>query len=258
MLPMEKIKPYLVEKPWGGNFLSKLYQTEKQNIGEAWLLSTLPDGESKVGDQKLSDYLGKDLSFLIKIIDAKDPLSIQVHPNDEWAKKLENSRGKTECWLILDSTPGSGLYLGLKEGVNESQFREAIVKNESVEDLMKFYPAERGDFISVPAGTIHAIGGGVTLMEVQQSSGITYRLWDWGRPGRELHIDKGLKVCDYQPRFEIKKNIYKTVKSGLLLKHQDFETYLNHYQGKGWFIDLKTYEVYFGDSPLTDSFLFVR
>jgi mannose-6-phosphate isomerase len=255
---MEKIKPYLVEKPWGGNFLSKFYQTEKQNIGEAWLLSTLPDGESKVGDQRLSEYLGRDLSFLIKIIDAKDPLSIQVHPNDDWAKKLENSRGKTECWLILGSTPGAGLYLGLKPGVTEDEFRSAILKNESVESLMEFFPATVGDFISVPAGTIHAIGGGVTLMEVQQSSGITYRLWDWGRPGRELHIDKGLKVSDYVNKFEVKKNIFENFKKGLLLKHADFETYLNESRGSGWFVDLKTYEVYAGEKSHSESYLFVR
>lgn len=253
---MEKIQPYLSEKPWAGEFLAKFYNSDIKNIGEAWLLSTLKDGESLVAGKKLSEYLGKELPFLIKIIDAAEPLSVQVHPNDEWAQKLENSRGKTECWLILESKPGSGVYLGLKDDANLDAFKEALQKNESVESFMKFFPTERGDFISVPAGTIHAIGGGVTLLEVQQSSGITYRLWDWNRPAREMHVEKGLKVSNFTPGYGFRKKVIDM--EGVLLKHSDFECYLNTSEGEGWFVDLDSYEVHFGDSTESETYIFVR
>ena len=255
---MKKITPHLVEKPWGGDYLARFYKSPKKNIGEAWLLSTLKDGESEIEGQKLSTYLGRELTYLIKILDAKEPLSIQVHPNDEWAQKLEGSRGKTECWLILDSQNNGGVYLGLKKGVEIADFEKAIRNNEAVDAMMNFYPTKKGDFISVPAGTIHAIGAGVTLLEVQQSSGITYRLWDWNRPGRELHIDKGMKVCDVTDKFEFKRDVLGSMKRGLLLKHTDFTCSLNEHEGQGWFIDLKTYEVYPGDKPQSESYLFVR
>lgn len=249
---MEKLYPYFVEKPWAGQFISDFYQSPMKNIGEAWLISTLDGAESQINQQDLSQYLGKKLNFLVKILDAAEPLSVQVHPNDKWAAELENSKGKTECWLILNSTPGSGVYLGLKDGVSADEFKAAIIKNESVEKFLNFYPVTQGDFISVPAGTIHAIGGGVTLLEVQQASGITYRLWDWGRPGRELHIDKGIKVSDFKAPFEMRK-----ATDGVLLKHSDFACYKNEFHGKGWFIDLKTFEVYFSDKPQRENYIFV-
>jgi mannose-6-phosphate isomerase class I len=154
--------------------------------------------------------------------------------------------------LILNSTPGAGVYLGLKTAVSAEEFKTAIIKNESVEQFLNFYPVTKGDFISVPAGTIHAIGGGVTLLEVQQASGITYRLWDWGRPGRELHIDKGIKVSDFKAPFELRK-----ATDGVLLKHADFACYKNQSHGKGWFIDLESFEVYFSDKPQRENYIFV-
>lgn len=249
---MEKLSPFFVQKPWAGNFLSDFYKSEMKNIGEAWLISTLDQSESKINQKDLSAYLGKKLPFLVKIIDAQEGLSIQVHPSDEWARKLENSKGKTECWLIVNSTPGAGVYLGLKEGVSSENFKKAILANQSVEDLMNFYPVKKGEFISVPAGTIHAIGGGVTLLEVQQASGITYRLWDWGRPGRELHIEKGLMVADFKASFEIRK-----AGPGVLLKHPDFSCFMNECHGTGWFVDMKTFEVYLSDKPQSENYIFV-
>ena len=255
---MQKIEPFFSIKPWAGDYLQKFYQTDVKHIGEAWLLSTLPEGESKVNGVPLSKHLGQHLPYLVKVIDAKESLSVQVHPNDEWAKKLENSRGKTECWLILNVEPGAGIYIGLNDGVTETMFREAIEKNHNVEKLMKFVPVERGDFIAVPAGTIHAIGGGVTLMEAQQASGITYRLWDWGRTGRELHLDKGIQVSNFNPKFEIKRDVLNHLKKGLLLKHSDFECYLNESHGTGWFIDLDSYDVHSGTETRSRSFIFVK
>ncbi len=255
---MQKLEPYFSIKPWAGDYLQKFYHSDLKNIGEAWLLSTLPEGECKIGGILLSKHLGTQLPFLVKVIDAKEPLSIQVHPNDEWAAKLENSRGKTECWLILNTVNNGGVYLGLNDGVTEAQFKQAIEKNQDVEKLMKFWKVQRGDFISVPAGTIHAIGGGVTLMEVQQASGITYRLWDWGRTGRELHVDKGIKVSNFQSGYKFQKNIFTNLKQGSLLIHKDFQCSLNESDGIGWFIDIETYAVHPGSETEFKNYLFVR
>lgn len=253
-----KLEPFFSIKPWAGDYLQNFYQSQQKSIGEAWLLSTLKEGESKINGVPLSQHLGKQLPYLIKVIDAKESLSVQVHPNDEWAKQLEASKGKTECWLILNVTPGSGIYIGLKDGVTQKDFSEAILKNENVEHMMNFVKVERGDFIAVPAGTIHAIGGGVTLMEVQQASGITYRLWDWGRTGRELHVEKGMKVSNFSPEFKIQKDVLSNLKQGLLLQHSDFNCYLNESKGEGWFVDLKNFEVHFGSTTKSEEFIFVN
>ncbi len=245
-----------MEKPWGGDWLAQAYKSDRTKIGEAWLLSTLPEGESELDGAPLSKVLGGPLPFVIKIIDARENLSVQVHPNDEWARQLENSKGKTECWLVLEAKDGAGVYLGLNEEATPRKFEAALKLNASVENYIQFYPVARGDFITVPAGTVHAIGGGVTLLEVQQASGITYRLWDWGREGRELHLEKGIRVANYEKRFEIRKNVLG--EPGALFKHADFECDLNQSHGEGWFIDLKTYEVHRGSKSQSDQYLFVR
>lgn len=252
-----KIEPLLVEKPWGGPWLAQKYRARRDAaIGEAWLLSTLPEGESLADGRKISSTFGA-LPFVVKVIDAADHLSVQVHPNDEWAARLENSRGKTECWLILDSKPGAGVYLGLRDGVAPADFERELRAGHAVDHLIQFHSVKRGDFITVPAGTVHAIGAGVTLLEVQQASGITYRLWDWGRPGRELHLDKGLQVASYDRRFEVRHDVLST--SGVLLKHADFECRVNSSEGEGWFIDLESLDVYRDSKPHGESqFVWVR
>ena len=251
------LTPLLVKKPWAGEFLGSFYKSSHPDIGEAWLLSTIREGESFLNGRKLSEVLGHPLPFVVKIIDAKEHLSVQVHPNDEWAAKLENSKGKTECWLILETKSGSGVYLGLKDGVDPKEYEAALLKNEPVEKFLRFFETKRGDFIVVPAGTVHAIGGGVTLLEVQQASGITYRLWDWGRPGRELHHERGLKVSNYVNRYEYRKGVIGGNPQPLL-KHADFECYYNEAHGSGWFIDLKTFEVSRGENPPAHDFIFVH
>lgn len=254
---MLKLTPHFVEKPWGGSFISDHYRLDRPLLGEAWILSTLSEGESTVDGSPLSVKLGSPLSFLVKIIDAQEPLSVQVHPNDEWAQKLENSKGKTECWLILDTKPGAGIYLGVNPGVDEAQMRTAVAADD-VTKLMKFYPVKKGDFISVPAGTIHAIGPGVTLLEVQQASGITYRIWDWGRKGRELHLEKSMQVSNFKATHGILFNLFESSQARLLLKHQDFAAYFNQFEGEGWFIDLETFEAYSGQTPKKKPFIFVK
>lgn len=255
---MEKLTPFFSVKPWSGDYISAHFNLPEKKVGEAWLISTLPEGESKVNGEPLSKVLGKQLPYLVKIIDTKEPLSVQVHPNDHWAKTFENSRGKTECWLILSASSGAGVYLGTKPGVGEKEIRSAIEKNENVNELMHFYPVKKGDFIYVPAGTIHAIGPDITLIEVQQSSGITYRLWDWNRKGRELHLERGLKVSDYDSRPGILFNLEENSAPRELVKHPDFEAHFNQSNGEGWFVDLKSYAVSFGVATNANHFVFVR
>lgn len=250
------ITPRLIEKPWGGSWLSTQYKSQVSKLGEAWLLSTLDEGESELDGRPLSEAIGGKLPFVVKIIDSSEPLSVQVHPNDEWARQLENSKGKTECWLILASEPDAGVYLGFKENAKPRAFETALKMGQPVDSYLEFVKVKRGDFLVVPAGTIHAIGPGVTLLEVQQASGITYRLWDWNRAGRELHVEKGLRVSSYARKHEVRRDILN--EQGILLKHADFTCWINESEGEGWFIDLTSYEVYRGSAAIKKPYVFVR
>ena len=203
-----KQNPHLVNKVWGGNKLSYKSSPQgiKEPIGESWELSCLPEGQSTFQDKELGELLTreKQLKFLVKIIDTSDNLSVQVHPDDMLAAQLEGSSGKTECWYILSAEKDAKIYLGLKPGVTKEKFQQAIDSQEEAHLLMNSIEAKPGRFFFVPAGQLHAIGKDVTLIEIQQSSGITYRLWDWNRLGldgkpRELHIEKGLKALKNLP-----------------------------------------------------------
>lgn len=188
---MFKTKAFISEKVWGY---------------EHWILSTHEAGESIVADstefiggKALSRIVGADYPLLVKIIQANETLSVQVHPDDEYALRVENSRGKTECWYILDAEPNATLICGLKDcngdndkGYSREKLATAISENR-LEDCLQKIPVSKGDFVFIPAGTVHAIEGGLRLLEVQQSSDITYRLYDWGRP-REIHVEKSLDV----------------------------------------------------------------
>ena len=201
-------------------------------MGEALEISTLDGQNSKVGDQDLSSIVGK-LSYLVKLIETTDNLSVQVHPNDEYANRVEQSLGKSECWLVLDAKDGAGIYLGFKPGVTKEAFETAVIKSEAVDRLLNFYPVKRGDFFFVPAGSIHAIGANVLLAEVQQSCGVTYRVWDWNRTGldgkpRELHLKKALDVIEFDENknqlsyFDFQERVFDK-SSGVLAKHKDFK-----------------------------------
>ena len=172
---MLKLTPIKSDKIWGY---------------ELWIASTHPNGPQK----EFVQACGGDFPLLVKIIQADDTLSIQVHPDDQAALRLEGpgNRGKTECWYVLDAAPGAKLVYGLKEGATREQLACAI-QNNSLNPYLNFVEVHKGDFIYIPAGTVHAIGGGLRLLEVQQSCDLTYRLYDWGR-GREVHIEKGLDV----------------------------------------------------------------
>ena len=226
-------------KVWGGDRLKGLkgisvFDESEGKLGETWEVSCHKDGPSLFQGQSIGDLIDEaKLPYLVKFIDTTDNLSIQVHPDDDYAKRYENSKGKTECWLILSSDEGAGIYLGLKPGVSKKDLESSLNRKDDLNHLLNFYPVKRGDFFYVPAGTIHAIGNGVTLAEVQQSSGITYRVWDWNRLGvdgkaRELHIEKSLDVINFAPECNTKDYFcYQefdkpSLKSLNLIKHDDF------------------------------------
>lgn len=153
---------------------------------EQWIASTHPNGCQK----DFEKFVGGDYPLLVKVIQADDKLSVQVHPDDGTAELYEHCRGKTECWYVLSADKDAQLVHGMNGIYSPSEIRKAIETN-SMSDLLRYVKVEAGDFVYIPAGTVHAIGGGLRLLEVQQSSDITYRLFDWGR-GRECHIEKGI------------------------------------------------------------------
>lgn len=176
---MFKTKPYVSEKVWGY---------------ENWIVSTHKVGQSLNAetDENISNLLGNDYPLLIKLIQANETLSVQVHPEDDYAARVENTYGKTECWYILDAKPNATLVCGLNKDYSREELSEAI-NNNTLDNCLKYIPVEKGDFVFIPAGTVHAIQDGLRILEIQQPSDITYRLYDWGRP-REIHIEKGLDV----------------------------------------------------------------
>ncbi|MFO8100704.1 MAG: type I phosphomannose isomerase catalytic subunit [Dehalococcoidia bacterium] len=216
----------LVEVVWGGEMIKKLkgLAPSGRPIGESWECSVHPRHPSKVklddgtlvdlgeiietiGEDILGPCLAREfeghLPILVKFLDAREDLSVQVHPSDEKAAELgEIDTGKTEAWLILHAEPGAVLYLGFKDEVNRSQFEKDLSSPEVniAEKYLNAIPARAGEVIINPTGTPHAIGKGVFLVEIQQSSGVTYRVWDWNRePGRELHIPQAMKSFDFRP-----------------------------------------------------------
>lgn len=187
-----KLKHYHVEKIWGW---------------EKWVLSCHEQGSSVVLNEKyqgeaLKNIInsGDDFPILKKIINTKDKLSVQVHPDDRYAQTNEKASGKAECWYILNAEEGAKLILGIKKNLSRAKLEEIIYQGK-IENYLEEIVVEKGDFIYIPPGTVHAIGKGIELLEVQQNSNITYRLYDWGR-GRETHIKKSLDVIDYHGKNE--------------------------------------------------------
>lgn len=233
------LSPSIQRKIWGGKNLETLKNLPQQSgvdpVGETWEISIHPDGPSFYQGKKLElKDESEELSYLVKLIDTGDELSIQVHPGDEYARLHENSSGKSECWLILQAAEGAGIYLGLKSGVTKETFQNAIKNKMNMNELLNFYQVKTGDFFFVPAGSIHAIGAGITLAEVQQNSGITYRVWDWNRVDskgnpRELHIDKSLDVINFDPQantpvyFKIHHDLFQTPGKRELVTHPSFK-----------------------------------
>ncbi|MEI9977495.1 MAG: type I phosphomannose isomerase catalytic subunit [Edaphobacter sp.] len=193
-----RLKPWFSERVWGKLDLRPWYAETgtAEPVGEAWLTGPQCVVETGVFASRtlasLAAELGGEFPLLVKLLFPADKLSVQVHPDDAWAKKLGETRGKTECWYVLEAEPGAAVALGLKQGVDVAAVR-ASVANGNMEGLMEWVPVSVGDMLFVDAGTVHAIGPGVVLLETQQTSDVTYRLYDYGRP-RELHLEKGLQV----------------------------------------------------------------
>lgn len=219
-----KLIPAVKDYLWGGRRLITDFniKTYLDKAAEGWMLSTHPYGESIVASGRaagktLSEYISENgreciganaaafdfFPVLIKLIDAKDNLSIQVHPNDEYALRVEGEYGKTEVWYIADCEPGAYLYYGLNRRVTKEEFIEHIESNTLLEILNKV-PVHKGDVFFIPSGTIHAICAGILICEIQQNSNTTYRVYDYDRRGkdgkpRELHIAKAAEVADLFP-----------------------------------------------------------
>ena len=221
------MKPFVLKAPckdylWGGNRLREFgKESDADKIAESWELSCHPDGESVIAS---GDYAGMTLPaflaahpeaagescrdferfpVLIKLIDAHDNLSVQVHPDDAYALAHEGEYGKTEMWYIVDAEPGAELLYGFARDVTKEEFRRAIEENTLL-DLVRHVPVRPGDVFFIPAGTLHAIGKGILIAEIQQNSNTTYRVYDYGRVGkdgkpRELHIAKALDVTRLTP-----------------------------------------------------------
>jgi len=215
-----KLKPIIKSYIWGGDYFKPYREGVFDNISESWELSLRKDNNVLVEglDKPLNEVLSKkDLGpacdrfpyfpLLIKLIDAKDNLSIQVHPSDEYALVKENSFGKSEMWHIIDADKDAGLYVGLNKDYSRDEIEKKL-KDSSILDCLNFYKVKPGDTFLINPGTIHAIGKGVRLIEIQQNSDLTYRLYDYLRKDkngnyRELHIDKALEVIDFH-KFEKK------------------------------------------------------
>lgn len=216
-----RLKPACKDYLWGGSKLREKYnvKSDLEPLAEGWMLSTHKDGASVItnGDysgKTLTGYisekgravLGKncekfdDFPILIKFIDAKNNLSIQVHPSNEYALKNEGQYGKTEAWYILESEPDAYLYYGFKKEISKEEFRTRI-ENNTLTEVLNTVKVKKGDLFFIPSGTLHAIGRGIVIAEIQQNSNVTYRVYDYGRLGadgkpRALHIEKALDVTE--------------------------------------------------------------
>lgn len=198
--------PSFDERPWGVRDLRPVYtKVVKEPIGESWLtweknvVANGPLSGRTLGDvaqQYRRELVGRAAPYedrfplLVKFLFTADKLSVQVHPDDEGARRVGESFGKTECWYVLEAKPGAQVALGLKPGISVEDLRQAI-SSVKAEELLNWIDVQRGDMLYVAAGTVHTIGGGLILLETQQASDVTYRLYDYGRP-RELHIEAGL------------------------------------------------------------------
>lgn len=236
-------KPTYKQVVWGGNnirsFLNR--DIDENNIGESWELSAHANGLSMIINKSFNNENLYDLfndksrrreifgnkcltmekfPILAKFIDAEENLSIQVHPDDQYANKYENDSGKSEVWYVMDCKENAKIVYGFKEQVKQENLKNIV---ENIEDNINYINVNKGDFISIPAGTVHAICGGMMLCEIQQSSDVTYRVHDWNRTGldgkpRQLHTQKALEVINVNSNtpiynyynFDETKNIYNS------------------------------------------------
>lgn len=260
-----KFEPILKERIWGGEKLATLLnkKSQKSNIGESWELSDVEGDTSVVangalkgsnlkelikkykGDlvgQRVYKRFGDKFPLLIKFIDAKEALSIQLHPNDELAQKRHNSFGKTEMWYIMQAEKDAELIIGFKKDSDKEEYLHHL-KNKTLLEILNVDKVKKGDVYFIPTGRVHAIGAGVLLAEIQQTSDITYRVYDWDRQHtngsyRELHTELALDAIDYKAHTNYKTDYIDASKEGSnIIDCQYFTTnnfpvkgtvYLNH------------------------------
>ncbi len=231
-----KFNPILKDRLWGGTKLGDIFgkPIKSDLVGESWEISTVEGDISVIAngnlagtslqdliDENANALLGKsvverfgtDFPILIKFIDAKQDLSIQLHPNDELAKKRHNSFGKTEMWYIMDADKDANLIVGFNKTVTKEEYQKTI-ENNTLEALMNYEKVKEGDTFFINTGKIHAIGAGVVLAEIQQTSDITYRVFDFNRKDkegnlRELHTDLALDAMDFEKKDDFKVAYYR-------------------------------------------------
>src|SRR5579859_2968066 len=202
-----RLAPWFSPRPWGRMSLRPWYADTgtAEPVGEAWLTGpqsvvetgpmagrTLAAVAAEAGEALLGKGGGVEFPLLVKLLFPNDKLSVQVHPDDAHARAMGQPRGKTECWYVLEADPEATIALGLKPGATADVVRAAIAAG-TMEDWMEWVPVQVGDMVFVDAGTVHAIGPGVVLLETQQTSDTTFRMYDYGRP-RELHVEQALRV----------------------------------------------------------------
>ncbi|MEI0699407.1 type I phosphomannose isomerase catalytic subunit [Brachyspira intermedia] len=223
---------------WGGNSLVSIYSKpfdKNKTIGESWEICDLPNDNNIVSNGELK---GKTLSYLVKeygtellgtkckddyfplllkLIDAKDKLSIQVHPDEEYANKRHNKHGKNEMWYVMETYGDAKLLIGLKENISKEDLKNALSSNKNIEDMFNYFAINKGDAFYIPSGCIHSILGNAVIAEIQTPSDVTYRLYDWNRvdkngKSRELHIEDSFNVIKDIDAFNLKsdkKNVFK-------------------------------------------------
>ena len=287
------MKPVFKDYIWGGtNIKQKLNKnTPYEKTAESWEVSTNANGKAEIIN---GDYEGKTLyelfedknkreelfgtktvnldrfPLLVKYIDAESNLSVQVHPNDEYASNVENDIGKTEMWYIMDCKPGAKLICGTQDGIKKDDV-EKNIKEGTVEKILNYVDVNKGDVIYIPSGTIHAIMEGLLICEIQQNSDLTYRVYDWGRVGkdgkpRELHIQKSIDVIDVSNKPKclhsnntgesniVNGEFFKTNKAvidGSYIDKTNSESFyiINVVDGEGYLnIHDKKYKINYGDS----------
>ena len=220
MLYPLKFKPIYKTKVWGGDKIRRIKNDSKvpENCGESWEISGVQDDvsvvsngflkgntlqeiievylEEVVGDKVLEEY-GYEFPILLKIIDAKENLSVQVHPDDKTAAELHNARGKTEAWYVLEADNGAKIIDGFNRDTTEHELLQSI-QDGNLEELLKYHNVKPGDFYFIPAGRVHGMCAGTTVVEIQETSDVTYRIYDYNRGNRELHTQYAVDVIDYK------------------------------------------------------------
>ena len=226
-MELVKLNPIVKDYIWGGTYFKNFNKgLSSDRVSECWELSVRDNDSSIIASgpdkgKRLVDVLTKEdigpvmdrfpyFPLLIKLIDAKENLSVQVHPSDDYALKYEDSFGKSEMWHIIAADKGSGLYVGLNKDYSKEEIEKAL-KEGNILNCLNFFEVKPGDTFIINPGTIHAIGAGVRLIEIQQNSNLTYRLYDYNRLDqfgnpRELHIKKALDVIDYRQFKVVKSN----------------------------------------------------